>query len=420
MTRPGKSSARFAFTTCRPVRKSQLAPKVSLHSDQYSLPATYVSARLGRPIFPAKSLHELCNQHINETPDLAPLSPAEQQVLLKALAKNPGGRYPNCAAFAKALRSAVLPPTVVKRRTTLWVGLVLACGLVGGLIARFYPADSHSSPPPPPPWCPPNWSPVADAGTEVLPDGRELFKRLARTVGGEVMVAMLILPSRSSDPPPFYMLSDKISYRVFKHTWEGADKNPSSRVNWFKGLLGTDKDVIARFFPGVWQRDQRAFDGKPVLGVNAIEALLIVEELGGQVPTYDQWLKAVGANGDGSPPGPAGPPEGEGEVLSKRPLALQLEDSWPVEKPTLDVSVYGIHQLLSNGFEWCDGDSDAKRTNFLTRPSGDHPLRLTGSPFDSREVLTFARIRTKNTWSEWVSTEEQPGFRIVLRPSKEP
>jgi hypothetical protein len=252
----------------------------------------------------------------------------------------------------------------------------------------------------------------------VLSDGRELFKRLTRTVAGEEMVAVLILPSRPTDPPPFYMLRDKISNRIFKQTWDAADKNPTSRVNWFRGLLGNDAAVIARFFPGTWKRVDGEYGGKPVLGTNAVEAILIAEELGGQLPNYTQWLKAVGANGDGAAPGPAGPPEQDGEDLSKRPLALTLQAPWPVEKTTKDVSVYGIHQLVSNGFEWCDGETDDKRTNFLTRPSGDHQLRLTGKPYDSREVLTFARIPSKNTWSEWISTEDQPGFRIVLTPPK--
>src|SRR5262249_8257024 len=84
--------------------------KVSLHSDQYSLAASYVQARLGRPLFDGHALHELFDQHTHETPDLDPLPEAEQRVLLRALAKKPEGRYPNCQAFARALREAVLEP----------------------------------------------------------------------------------------------------------------------------------------------------------------------------------------------------------------------------------------------------------------------------------------------------------------------
>ena len=45
----------------------------------------------------------------------------------------------------------------------------------------------------------------------------------------------------------------------------------------------------------------------PVVGVTVPEAMLVAQELGGLLPTYKQWLKAVGAMGDGEPPGPAGP-----------------------------------------------------------------------------------------------------------------
>src|SRR5205807_8653506 len=66
--------------------------KVSLHSDQYSLAAAYVQARLGRTLFPNLALHELAGAHATHTPDLAPPPTAEQRVLPRALAKTPGDR----------------------------------------------------------------------------------------------------------------------------------------------------------------------------------------------------------------------------------------------------------------------------------------------------------------------------------------
>ena len=421
--------------------------KVNLHSDQYSLAATYISARLGRPIFPAKALHELCYQHIHETPDLHELPPAEQQVLLRALAKKPDDRYPTCAAFAKALRAAVFPEKVVRRRTAVWVGLVLTCGIGVGLAARFAQLDAAPvplQPPPPdaPPWCPPNWTPVAAEGTVVVLDGREMYKRLKRTVGGEELVAILIPPTDRNppDPPPFYMLRDKVTNRVFKDVWDKAELNPSSRVSWFRGILPKDPAIVKRYLPGDWREGAVVPDGEktkplgidgdqagvPVISVTAPQAILVAEELGGQLPTYQQWSKAVGAMEESKEPGPAGPEESRDPVTEKpvedltlRPLALGLQAGpWPVVKQTKDMSVFGIHQLVSNGCEWTGGEDETHHVKLFPLPSSTPPpLRTTGQAWEVKIVPTFISIAAKSKEPVgWLETRETLGFRIVLTP----
>jgi serine/threonine protein kinase len=74
--------------------------------DQYSLALTYAELRLGRRVLRGVTLMELMREHRDGTPDLAPLPEAEQQVLRQALAKEPGQRYPSCAAFAAAAAEA--------------------------------------------------------------------------------------------------------------------------------------------------------------------------------------------------------------------------------------------------------------------------------------------------------------------------
>lgn len=76
-------------------------------SDQYSLAASYAELRLGRPLFPYTNLYELVKAHLEETPELAPLSLTERRVLLIALAKKPEERFPNCMAFVTALEKAL-------------------------------------------------------------------------------------------------------------------------------------------------------------------------------------------------------------------------------------------------------------------------------------------------------------------------
>jgi len=113
--------------------------KVSIHSDQYSLAATYVEMRLGRRLFTAPSLYDMAQKHLHALPDLEPLSPAEKRVLLKALAKDPGQRYPSCRAFARALAEAVAMAPAPGRPPRAWLVGVTVAGVLAvlGLLIWF-------------------------------------------------------------------------------------------------------------------------------------------------------------------------------------------------------------------------------------------------------------------------------------------
>ena len=92
--------------------------KVSLHSDQYSLAATYVAARLGSDAL----RHEVAlrdgappRQHHPET---GPATPGRaDRCCSRRLAKRPDDRYPSCAAFAKALRKGSARARRLHRRS---------------------------------------------------------------------------------------------------------------------------------------------------------------------------------------------------------------------------------------------------------------------------------------------------------------
>src|SRR5439155_22538113 len=85
------------------------ANKVCPQSDQYCLAVTYGELRLNRRLFASQNLVQLMSEVLTRTPNLDPLAPAEQQVLLKALSKDPEQRYPSCQAFAQALEEVVVP-----------------------------------------------------------------------------------------------------------------------------------------------------------------------------------------------------------------------------------------------------------------------------------------------------------------------
>jgi serine/threonine protein kinase len=75
-------------------------------SDQYGLAVSTFELRTGRWLFGATNLRELATSHLQGQPDFGPLPKAERSVLQKALAKEPGLRYPTCVEFAQALRQA--------------------------------------------------------------------------------------------------------------------------------------------------------------------------------------------------------------------------------------------------------------------------------------------------------------------------
>lgn len=90
--------------------------QVSPHTDQYSLAVSYAELRLGRLPFTSSDMFGLMMDHLEGRAALDALPPAEQQVLHRALAKEPDGRYPSCTAFVSALEEALAelaprPPT---------------------------------------------------------------------------------------------------------------------------------------------------------------------------------------------------------------------------------------------------------------------------------------------------------------------
>jgi serine/threonine protein kinase len=79
--------------------------KVSDRSDQYSLAISYVELRLDRAL--PRDVVDLMAEHLDRTPDLDPLPEAEQEVLQKALSKDPAQRFISCGEFVKALEKAL-------------------------------------------------------------------------------------------------------------------------------------------------------------------------------------------------------------------------------------------------------------------------------------------------------------------------
>src|SRR5262249_15155593 len=131
------------------------------------------------------------------------------------------------------------------------------------------------------------------------------------------------------------------------------------------------------------------------------------------VPSLAQWLKAVGALGDGEGDGP-------GITDPKNPrsqvFAGGLSVPWPVDSPTADVSVHGIHQMASNGIDWTREIDKGGLLNRFDKPVVPPGPRLRGQHWSMPTRLTYAAIHNQTMMLTWTDTTELPGFRIVLEP----
>ena len=90
------------------VAPEALKGTVAPQSDQYSLAVTYCQLRTGKLPVTGKTISEIIYNHLNGTPDLSALPEEERPVVGRALAKEPGARWPTCRAFVIDLEEAAL------------------------------------------------------------------------------------------------------------------------------------------------------------------------------------------------------------------------------------------------------------------------------------------------------------------------
>ena len=76
------------------------------HSDQYSLAIMYYELLTGRLPFDGTSMAQLATQHLHHKPNLEQIPDAEQEVVLRALSKDPSHRFPSCSEFIDKLANA--------------------------------------------------------------------------------------------------------------------------------------------------------------------------------------------------------------------------------------------------------------------------------------------------------------------------
>jgi serine/threonine protein kinase len=373
--------------------------QVSSHSDQYSLAATYVHMRLGRPLFQG-GFQAIMDQHVNKEPSLSALPPAEQAVLRLALAKDPDHRFPTCAAFASALEDAVAPPppappppspTLPVAHLGLIAGALLMFVVLAVLIVRQFPSTEK------PDWLPEGWEPENAEDLIKDRDGRRYCRRVVRQVASEKVTLVAVPRGTQDDPPTFYIMENKVwndLYGVFFPNSQplfakyaarpGCHGLVSSEPFWTLGALAHDPgpEEPAGMAP------LRAMGRLPVFRVTVTEAHCFAEWLDprhGRLPTRRQWLKAAGKNED-MRVGPFSGRAGDREGLA---IGLGNEGPWPVDRGSRDVSIHGCRQMAGNGQEWTRQIKDEPDSIPMERMVRPTSVYVVGQMYWANEPLRF-------------------------------
>jgi hypothetical protein len=403
--------------------------KVHAHSDQYALAISYAEMRFGRlPFTSVRDMVSAMSAHLWDTPDLSGLPEAEQQVLLRALKKDPEERYPTCLAFVSALEEACAPPPPAGNDTTRVPeaaappasgGRVLRAALLLPLVVmplavvlfvwRPWRPEGNTAPPPGEvDWLPPGVE-KADGAQVVTVDGKRLYDRVIRVKGDQRVPFLLIPRGKETDPVTFYLMEDKVCNALYRaavtdssfqeHLAEFARKRPAAvRNEWEKGGLADGRDVGAE-------------DGQlPVLRVTVTEAHCFAHWLGGQLPTLLQWDKAAGRlDGAKSPFRDPDAPLAPGDVAVGR----AREGPLPVGAAPRDVSRFGCRDMAGNGLEWTRDLEAAGSLVPVHEPSEDLLVILRGREYFKPRPLFFA---DRNSEAFYFDAKPGIGFRVALNP----
>jgi hypothetical protein len=407
-----------------------MAPEVwkghaTRQSDQYSLAYAYAELRMGRRPFSSSDYAGVMLDHLDSVPDLGGMSEPEQQVMLKALAKNPDDRFASCTDFARALEQAVgatevdpgqqgstymrggvsLGPTGVLRPASLnsaataempstrpgWRRPLVRFGVpaavvvvVLGMVAWRLTHRADDKPPAPP------LKPGPDNGTDAppfVPKGfkaateeietdvqkRRFYKAIVTEREGCPPLKFLLIPQkRAADPPTFYIMETKVSAAVFAAS------------------VGK-------------QRPAGAAGRLPALGMPADEAAACARWLGGLLPTTRQWDKAAGF---WDRMGRTGPARGNEHVAVGKKTPRPVDDCGAD-----DVSVFDVLGMAGNGTELT--------RDVLEGEGGEKLVILRGQRFQASQPLSFADIEEQQNEKDAQVQYSQKGsrftgFRVVL------
>jgi len=411
---------------------------VSQHSDQYSLAMAYAELRLNRRLFQAGDMMAVMFAHLEQKPDLSPLAEPEQEVILKALEKDPQKRYESCLDFMRALKRAI-GPELRKSNPNAALDLDAAAAGMGG-ISQFgtdilggtlmpgsqpgRSSDGSRTALAPGSWHGPgahtlprglrtgvsalaviavlalgyigwgllNPAPVERAGDEPkLPANCRKDSDEIVTVGGKkyypaivwdkdgMQVPLRLIAGEKDKEPPFYIMETKVWNDLFQ---KFASEHPDQVKDqgWKQGYV-VDEKKFGIEGNGKW----------PVLGVRVDDANRFAQWMGGLLPSVSQWEKAAGCT-----PGSAGPFRGH-EPYNKNSMppeaAVDREKlgPLPVGEGTRDIGPFGCKDMAGNGLEWTRSTDSGLEVQ-QEQPTQKLIVYLRGRSFAAPGPLEFPRV----------------------------
>jgi hypothetical protein len=441
--------------------------KVSERSDQYSLAMSYVELRLNRSF--SHDMMEIMLEHLERTPDLDPLPQAEQEVLKRALAKEPAQRFPTCGEFVAALEKAV---ATERGRTQMdsaaLVAETRAPSLPGTQEEKtgYDPYSTVAAEAAAPAAQRAGWRETAaqsQALAPVKPPRRKLIFILA---------LVIILPaislgtyfalkhgnsggSGNGGPDPNIYLAEKWEsigdeYRTvqgkkyYNQIDYVLDDRTRIRFVLVPKLRGTDPDtfyimqnkvsvgLFKKFIAAgnemkndvnfkTWVRDKDA--DIPVMNVGPLDAYRFAMWLGGDLPSDPEWKKASGVFEDSGKKGPYSDKEPIREEDKGQFGLYRSPEEGPMKCGTasLDfIDPFGtgvIRDLAANGRELTRNVTDfggGKRVGSPNLGMSDEVI-VWGRSFSFGEPLSYADIKNdKKEVIDHLATKSDVGFRVVF------
>lgn len=439
-------------------------------SDQYSLAGSYVELRLNRHLFPGDDLAGIRFQHLERAPDLDPLSQPEQQVLLKALAKEPGDRYATCMAFWEALRHSVGPMAGVAPSADAWPDVKPTWRQDGPPSNHGQPITRHAnasinlfdtSDPP-------EIGTLEPPGTRAtgLP-GLAPPKRRPLWAGGAALAAFALtiaagltywLPrprTNGIEPPPIVNAYVPDGYRPADGAVPVADGNRTLYDRIERELRGktevefvlikpnkpTDppafyimRDKVNNHVYGLFAKAKPAEAGElwkqgpapsnnpnaigygaatfpmyPVVRVSVDEANRFAHWLGGQLPTARQWDKAAGRFDDAV--GPFQDAELPDAAYGTGQAELLAGNRSPIAE-----SIFKCRDMAGNGYEWTRSTNDDESVPVpFDQPDWNQRVSLRGETYLNKERYVFAKKPPAGD-SEYRTADPGPAQRPGAQP----
>jgi serine/threonine protein kinase len=376
--------------------------RVSIHSDQYSLAITYAEMRLGRRVIRGSSLPEFMQEHIKGHPDLEGLEKAEQQVLRRALAKDPNQRFLSCRDFVAALTEAAQPkprPAAPRpRRAILVAGMLVVGSLLGLILALLLKGPKETPARLPDVWLPPGCTKIKIREVEVREfGGKRLYTQVEHELpGADRLVFLLIPPTKEPPLPAFYILRDKVTRAQFAAML--AEPKMQQLLQGWQDKAGW---AIKRAWDikGLKERKRAKH---PMLGITPTEAACFALALDGSLPTGKQWDKAGGGL------------DGKQYPCDERAWTMRPELE-PVGNSKADTSMYGCTDMSGNGFEWVADVAPEGGNRFvpLANPTPDLRVEQRGQVWANPEKFRFDRILSSQQ-APYGEASVETGFRVVL------